>query len=510
MENDYSKADALFEVIPSFLRKPEHVARWKNSRESATFRFLRKPVNLEEINKYRHPLAIWRENNTFTYIRTEGYYDTPKDERGSLSLEFYGYHFLKLWITGERKHAITETATFFMSLAEKKEERKLLVIPSNRNDFDFRSARSQFFKRFFEIDPTRELHLEHMILSIEQSVFLTTRSHSVKLSLWSCTVQDGCTAFVDHLLSRESSFGSLEFAWSPAISDGNLQRLFQSDKIEHLKLPRLKTELALLPFSMQLDSLDYRISFESFLEADFQSLNIVAKKLYLDVYHEGGIIPPECLLSFFRGVAALGHFVELSINIDSDHDEYYFPVPDSVVQELIRAVLANSNMKVFRLCPESLLFYWEPHSATLLKAFKAHKELTEFALIVHDEELSFGPDFIYLRQLLLHDRKFTVVNPNGPNCFANDSIEDLYSLNHFYNGSANLVAEPLTERSSLVMTTLMEMASEDFQRSSLLLSDHVDVLCELVRFAGLNDEHLVRNDRHQSTHQTTVPKRRRI
>lgn len=58
-------------------------------------------------------------------------------------------------------------------------------------------------------------------------------------------------------------------------------------------------------------------------------------------------------------------------------------------------------------------------------------------------------------------------------------VDELYSLNRFYRGSMDLVVDPPSERSLLVVTALVERASYDFQRSSLLLSNHADVLHEL-------------------------------
>jgi hypothetical protein len=338
----------------------------------------------------------------------------------------------------------------------------MLMIKSTGGGFEFLSIGSHFFTRFFEIDSTRKRKLQFLTLSVEQSVVLATRSHPIDLSLRNGTIQDGGTAFVDHLLSRESTFGSLEFVNSLAIDDDNLQHLLQARTIEHLRFPHMNNDLAHLPFSMHLVSLQYAISWKSFLEIDFQVLNIVARKLGVRIYHEyndGEVIPPEFMLSFWRRVVDLGHFGELSIDFHSKRAGW--------------AVLAYSYLTVFPLCPESFTFNWEAQMATLLKCFEGHKELRIFGLVRDDE--SFGPDFLYLRQLLSHNRSITVINPGGFDYTDDGSIDELYSLNRFFNGSANLVAEPLTERSSSAMTALMEMALKNFQRSSPLLYDHFDV-----------------------------------
>ena len=68
-----SKDDSflLLGLVPSYLRKPEQVARWRVRGESPTYMLLRKHKSLEELNQneYYHQIAIWRENGTLTYLR---------------------------------------------------------------------------------------------------------------------------------------------------------------------------------------------------------------------------------------------------------------------------------------------------------------------------------------------------------------------------------------------------------------------------------------------------------
>lgn len=48
----------LLEVIPSFQRTPEQVAHWRHAGELPTYKFLRDPLNLEELNTLKQPTAI--------------------------------------------------------------------------------------------------------------------------------------------------------------------------------------------------------------------------------------------------------------------------------------------------------------------------------------------------------------------------------------------------------------------------------------------------------------------
>jgi hypothetical protein len=67
-------------------------------------------------------------------------------------------------------------------------------------------------------------------------------------------------------------------------------------------------------------------------------------------------------------------------------------------------------------------------------------------------------------------------------------IDALYSPSRFYRGSIDVMVEPPSEQPLLVATTLTESASNSFQRSALLMSDHTDALCELVQFVDDGDD----------------------
>jgi hypothetical protein len=82
-----------------------------------------------------------------------------------------------------------------------------------------------------------------------------------------------------------------------------------------------------------------------------------------------------------------------------------------------------------------------------------------------------------------------VTNENG-NVYADEEgiVEELYSLNRFYQGSAEIVAFSSSCRASLVATTLVKSASKDFQRTALMLENHSDILHELMQYADIDAE----------------------
>ena len=181
----------------------------------------------------------------------------------------------------------------------------------------------------------------------------------------------------------------------------------------------------------------------------------------------------------------MGHFTELKIEIGSD--DHAFEIPDSVVQGVTRAALANSNLEVLHLSTQDVGKYidWNPHVEMLLDSLQHHGELCTLKLEVRAD--AFGPDFCHLRRFLSSSRKITVTDREGRLHSDGASIDKLYALNRLYWGSAGLIGKPLSERSSLVATALMESASGDLRRCALLLSDHTDASHDLVLFARLDE-----------------------
>jgi hypothetical protein len=272
---------------------------------------------------------------------------------------------------------------------------------------------------------------------------------------------------------------SLTLEGETGLEEENLRFLLRSEKVQKLTLPQLDEDIVMLPFSAKVDHLDYEIKSSALLDGDVQSLNIVTQKLGFTIFEEGDAFPVEATLAFLRRLATLGHFVELKIRFTFDDDEMEVEIPDCVVQEVIRTALANPKLQVLDLtsCDDDIVS-WERHVETLLQGLKDHKKLR--TLKINVDEDAFGSDYSLLRQFLTDNRNVTVMNEEDEIYTDEADIDELYSLNRFYRGSADLVVTPSSERLSLVATALMETFSSDFQCSALLLSDHADVLYDLV------------------------------
>ena len=501
MSNESQISGELFQEIDSALRTPEQVPLWRDGQRTPTFKLLRNPVNLQELNQCDKSIAIWRDNGTLTHVKPSNSEVLPDENQRGLALGFRDNDKSKLmlYITGGTDEAIADTLDFFVNVQGQEvtgERSRFLtenclvlgtsfVLGTNADHgFDFR--RVQCLPRIFEV-ASRLVGFLQVTLNAEQAVVLATMPYSIEVHLGRCHFEDSGTAFVDALESRKSSFRKLEFAKNIPLDEDNLKRLLQVDKIMRLALPRLNDELALLPFSANVEFLEYRIAATSLAEVTLQSLNIVPDKLFLRIDHENDDFPIEAVLSFFGHVADLGHFMALA---------FEFPfltrgsdIAEGVVKQLIEVTLANRDLEFLGLLGSGENPLWENGVRMLFEGLKDHPSLRFISLKVADE--AFGPNFSHLQKLLCHDRFITVVDEDGKAYSDGSSIDELYSLNHFYCGSADLVKTPSPERPLLVAAALVERASKDFKPTALLLSNHTDLLCEWVQFADRDelDEH---------------------
>jgi hypothetical protein len=395
---------------------------------------------------------------------------------------------MDIYIVGNTEDAVAETAALLMSLEEPTEDSmsaELFIGSGHIIPVDFQAAGSQCLAHMLDADPDRFVRLFNLKLNVEQSAVLATASHTIELELSRCRFEDGGTTFVDKLEERASDFGSLFFEEEIFLSDENLKRLLAVDRIGSLFLPLLDNdELALAAFSARAKFLDYDISSTQLGKATFAFFDVVTTQLSLRIKHDGHTFPTDVMVPFWRRIAALGHFVHMSIQIELDANAHHVVVPACILQEILRAVVANRNLECLALFDRDSQVYLEPHLATLFDGLKDHQRLRSLRLFVEETE-SFGPNFSFLRQFLSHNKHIRVTDEDGNYYTDGKIIEEIYSLNAFYRDSAKLAVQPAPERPLLVVTALMRSASKDIKRSALLLTDHVDVLRELVQFAIL-------------------------
>jgi hypothetical protein len=415
-------------------------------------------------------MAIWRENNTLTYVTPYGSNDLPEQEFLTLKLREKG---AILRITGRTHETISQTAAFFLNLMKPSKESALLAVDASNRCLDFRAAPSECLSRIFEA--AQHVRFQNLQLSAQQSITLATRPHPVHLTFSNCELEDEGTAFVDYLEKRTQSFGTLRFINITGLNHDNLQRLLQLEMIERLCIHCLEDE-GLLPFSTKAKYLDYDISSASLSKADLKSLQIVPNQLALSIEHEAEGFPTQSVVTLFRRITEMGHFEELKISF-CFYDDYGY-IPECVVQALVQAVIGNINLQVLDLSTNEGDLKWDSHVGALFQGLKDHIKLRSLKLSVH--RAAFGPDFSDLRQLLSHNRSIFVTDEDGSIYSDGNLVDELYSLNRFVRCCTDLAVKPPSERLLLVAAALMGRALNEFQCSSLLLSEHADLLCEFV------------------------------
>ncbi|GAX27730.1 hypothetical protein FisN_13Hu172 [Fistulifera solaris] len=489
-------------LIPPNLRKPEQVARCFDGQELLTYKLLRDPVDFLEFNHYNGPFAIWRDNSTLTFVVPESRFNyTLYEKRLILTFKEKG---LTLSIAGKTEKAIAQTAAYFLGLHNATENSSTIYIETQELSFDFRAAGPRCLSNILKGVPSPALDFERLTFSAKQTAAMATVSNPVTLSFSECEFEDGGKAFVDALEKRKSSFGSLSFVNTSPLRNDYMRRLSRLDVINRLELPFLDDSISLLPFSAKLDQLEYDICTSVLSETNVKSLHIVAKKLTLMIKSDtDGPFPIQPAVSMLRRIAELGHFEELKIRFlvfDGD-----MTMPDCIVTETIKAVLANSNLKVLDLSTDDEELEWESHLEMLFEGIRNHKELRILKVVVGWD--AFGPDYSFLRQFISQNRHISVTDEDGKVHSDGKLVDELYSLNRFIRDSATLVAEQSSERPLLVAKALTVLNS--FQRTGLLLSNHTDALHELIQKVQ-NDGNLDRDVDNFSPNLTNPrPKRRR-
>ncbi|GAX17374.1 hypothetical protein FisN_5Hu011 [Fistulifera solaris] len=135
------------------------------------------PAILEDVRKLGQRAAIWRENQTLTYV-SWGFDDGPGDAHNYLHCGF-GKDDVHLCIVGSTHDAMAQTAAFFLSLVRATSNFSCLLI-ANDTDFsaiDLSAAQSQCFLDIFREIPSLHLEFQYISLSAVQSIVLATIPH---------------------------------------------------------------------------------------------------------------------------------------------------------------------------------------------------------------------------------------------------------------------------------------------------------------------------------------------
>lgn len=471
-------------------------------------RWLREPTHLDDIDWESYGnVAIWFDNGTIMCLYRAGTFHEEHSACFMIShVDDLDKYFLECVIHGETEASIVETVAFLWTLKQYQESKTHLTISEFSVDgvgytFDFATLQPEQLARMLDANPTRRFFFQTGVWNAERSLVLATRPNAVDLHLTEAGWDDGIsfafedegTVFVDALENRKSAFGSLSIDYhgdSIPFSRANFQRLLQLEIFEKLQTGILSKKFALLPFSTKAKALVYTISPDTIQPKDFNSLDIVTKDLHLKVYlGRAGNNWDALSIAFLNRMAVLGHFERFCFLI-SGRRRFEASKVARVAEALIRAISANPKLTYLNLGdftyddPKDCV-NWSPHLQNLFKAMEVHKGLRTVVVGRYPREDSF---YVWLEQLLSCNRDITVLDRSGNRISNGVSIDNLYALNHFYKGSAELVKESMNVRSWLAGTALVERKLQNFQYTALLFSHHTDMVCDLIQDDAMNDE----------------------
>lgn len=479
----------LLERIPDerLTRQQENCRPYRHKVYLPIYKLTREPTSLDEFEwETYHDVVIWRENGTAILICKKAHH---KKWGGKVSFTVHvGKYQLGGAIFTVADHAddcdrdeakALETFTFFASLKPFGESNIRLEIDlkdfTSDWDFDFAAAlTSKQLACIIDASPNRQLAFRAGDWSAEQSVILATRPFRLDLKLGQSThgydyfkLQDEGTAFVKALETRQSSFGSLclkfessgDGYWTP-FSSANLKRLFNLDTtFEQLKLSMLEEEVALLPFSSKTRALTYEIDLNCFQESDFDSLNILTQDLSIKVTFLGhrvldnGDLDNDYnhnwdrrLISFLKRLAEFDHLTRLKISVYCD-EKILLEKVKGVADALITVIKRHPSLAYLDISARSWLLDWTPQMEHIFKATEEHRGLRTLVVERYPQDDS---NYSWLKRLLSRNRNITVFDSSGRKCSDGSTINKLYALNRFYNGSLDLVKESELWRASLV------------------------------------------------------------
>ncbi|GAX21663.1 hypothetical protein FisN_29Hu101 [Fistulifera solaris] len=308
-----------------------------------------------------------------------------------------------------------------------------------------------------------------------------------ELERCSFAFRDGGKEFVNVLEKRQSAFGTLNIYFGKlgkAFKCDNLQRLLKLDVFEKLKLHSLdEKECAILPFSAQVNGLDYDVDAHLFEPEDFESVNIVAKDLNLRLILDNSNNFNEVVNSVLDRVAASGKVERLTLAthyIEFPSDAFPYREIDDLTpftRALVTAIINNPKLSYLDLSSMYWHMDWAPHVKEIFEALEAHEEIRTLKISQYRYN---DPNYSWLKQLLSRNRKIAVVGDWNERLSYGSSVDKLYALNGLYCGSADLKQDAASSRPLLVVTSLIEKALRNFQHISLLLADHSDILCEFL------------------------------
>lgn len=199
----------LLKFIPTDQLKSQQKAKIRGNDTWSTYRLLREPKDVDELECYDLEKAIWRDNGTLTYIRQSSISMPPDLHASEKYLSFDLSSSISCIVVGKTDKSIAETVAYFWNLKYSQKYGPHLKIDS-LNKFNFSAIEPNHLTQFFKRNSNGTTSFCGITLSVAQSVALATMADPIDLILrYPVHFEDAGRAFVNALESRRSSFGTL-------------------------------------------------------------------------------------------------------------------------------------------------------------------------------------------------------------------------------------------------------------------------------------------------------------
>ncbi|GAX21665.1 hypothetical protein FisN_29Hh104 [Fistulifera solaris] len=411
---------------------------------------------------------------------------------------------LRCAIFGKTDAAIAETISFLWSLraedgGQRKHVNSLLI--DFVVDFDVTVLTAKQLARILDSNPTRDYYLAGGAWSTQQAVVMATRPYSIDLKLGGepFAFEDDGLAFVDALRKRQTPFGSLWITLNRnerGFSRANMERLLKLEVLESIKVTSRYEGRFLEPLSAKAKALEYITEGRFYRPEDFESIEIPAKDLNLTWYLDETGNYNGLLISFLNRVADLGHLERLNLSTSRSQwalDNEFPNISEfpAITKALVDAIAGNQKLTHLNLQDTYFLWYYPPHLdfQEIFRVIENHGSLRSFRISEYPRA---DPNYSWLKQLLSRNRYITVFDSCGIRCSDGSSVDQMYALNYFFCGSAELMKVSSSLRPTLVATALMESASECFSMQHFCcpttLTSCVNV-CKNISWHGHNGCH---------------------
>ncbi len=386
------------------------------------------------------------------------------------------------FIIGKSDYAIAETAAFLWGIDGGNHSR-CIECPDNR--FDFGAVSIWQLAILFLRSFNAKIQLTATRISHVQSDFLAQMPFPISLTLMRSfdSFLDGGNLFVELILQRATTFGRLALLEFEERHNITFRRLLHAEAIDMIDVQSIPAQPRFIQqlLSASVNGVSLLVDVVQSLRLNWSDIDILPKKLIVQFSCCESEAHIDFISSFLRRLSELKHTVSLELYLDCTWDTV---MPNSMAQELIRAIAANQNLEELRL--RVAFSDLKEHLEDVFAAMEYHEGLRYVRLDEYPEQLD--PDFSMLKQLLRRNRFIEVFGRCkniGTNDGDGDDIIRIYAINTFFRDSQSFEQERTSLLSSLLCEALTLCANAHFPRSALLLASHTGILCELVQYSQL-------------------------